>query len=258
MSRKLGQHFLRSDRIIRIVADSLDVPPRTAIVEIGPGRGVLTRHLLNRERAVIAVEKDPHLVEVLNDSFADEIAEKRLILISGDARSDDWTDAVRSMKYVVIANIPFYITGSFVRKILSRENPPSAMSLVVQKEVAERIAARNGKESLLSLSVKLFGTPSYRMKIPRSAFRPVPAVDSALISITDIRKPPQSVQDVFFSVIHTAFSEKRKTVLKKFAHDEGIQRILVDCGVVENSRAEDVPFSAWLAVAHGGRSDDLV
>ena len=124
------------------------------------------------------------------------------------------------------------------------------MSLVVQKEVAERIVRRgSAKESLLSLSVQLFGTARYVQTVPRRAFSPQPQVDSAIIAITDIQQPPQQVQDVFFRVLKTAFQGKRKTVLKKFADMPNVQDALVQKGVSPTARAEDVSFAVWFAVA---------
>ena len=253
VARKLGQYFLQSERIIRAVADVLPVPPDSAVVEIGPGRGALTECLLKKGGHVIAVEKDADLADMVRARFADADAEGRLHVIDGDARDIPWadavTDAVPSGRYVIIANIPYYITGSLIRLILSCDNPPAAMALIVQKEVAERITARNGKESLLSLSVRLFGTPAYHMKISRSAFRPVPRVDSALISITDIRPPSPELRDIFFSVVRPAFAEKRKTVLKKFADRPVVRESLIAHKVTDTTRAEDVPFSVWSAVS---------
>ena len=244
---------MRSERIIRAAAGVLPVSPDTVIVEIGPGKGALTGHLLGRGVPVIAVEKDPALAETLRTRFADAAEGGNLVIIRGDARDTPWLDAahggVRGREYIIVANIPYYLTGSLIRTVLTCEHPPSAMALIVQKEVAERITARDGRESLLSLSVRLFGTPTYRMKISRSVFRPVPAVDSALITVTDIHAPPQPVRDAFFSVIRRAFAEKRKMVLKKFADRPDIQEVLRTHGVTETARAEEVPFPVWFAAA---------
>ncbi len=250
MKKPLGQHFLRSRSTIRTVVDALPVPEGTAIVEVGPGKGALTEYLLQKGRRVIGIEKDAALFERLRETFSRDIADGTLILHNGDIRDCEWAELVGDMPYVVIANIPYYLTGTLIRDMLTRTRPPSGMALVVQKEVAERITGRNdSKESLLSLSVRLFGHPHYITTIPRTAFTPVPAVDSALISVTDIRIPDSSVQEMFFDIIHTAFHEKRKVVLKKFSSRPRVRDFLVSQGVDTTSRAENVPFSVWLAAA---------
>ena len=250
MRRKLGQYFLRSRGVLDAVVGAIVVPSEAVVVEVGPGKGALTERILARHTSVVAVEKDTDLVAVLQERFAGAVAAGRLVLVEGDVRDGAWLDAVGSQPYAVIANIPYYLTGSLIRELLTGSHPPVAMSLVVQKEVAERIARRRGaKESLLSLSVQLFGVVRYVQTVPRRAFSPQPQVDSAIIAITDIQQPPRQVQDVFFQVLKTAFQGKRKTVLKKFAAMPSVQGVLVQNEISPTARAEDVPFTVWLAVA---------
>ena len=249
MRRNLGQYFLRSRRVLDAVVDALAVSRDVVVVEVGPGKGALTERILERYDCVVAVEKDGVLVAGLRERFADAIASGQLVLVEGDVRDGGWLRAVGDSPYVVIANIPYYLTGSLIRDMLTGVHPPIAMSLVIQKEVAERIAKRNGdKESLLSLSVQLFGIPSYIKTVPRRAFSPQPRVDSAVITITDIQQPSQEIQDTFFSIIKTAFTSKRKTVLKKFSDSPLLQELLVRQGVSPTDRAEDIPFAVWFAV----------
>ena len=253
MRRNLGQYFLRSRAVLEAVVGAVFVARETVIVEVGPGKGALTEYILRQYASVIAVEKDVSLVVELRERFADEIASGRLVLVVGDVRDEGWLREVGDRSYAVIANIPYYLTGSLVRGLLTNSHPPVALSLVVQKEVAERMAKRNNdKESLLSLSVQLFGVVSYVRTVPRSAFSPQPGVDSAIIAITDVQQPPRDVQDAFFGIIKTAFQEKRKVVLKKFAATPAVQEVLVQQGVSPTDRAEDVPFAVWLAAARAG------
>lgn len=250
MGRKLGQYFLRSRSVLEVVAGALDVSRETLIVEVGPGKGALTEYILKRYDSVVAVEKDALLVVSLKERFSADIASGRLTLITGDIRDDEWLRAVDDKPYAVIANIPYYLTGSLIRDLLSGERPPTALSLIIQKEVAERITKRkSAKESLLSLSVQLFGTAKYIQTVLRNSFSPQPRVDSAIITIADVQQPPQHIQDAFFFVIKTAFREKRKGVLKKFRNDSRLSNILVKHDVSLTDRAEDIPFSVWFAVA---------
>ena len=250
MKRKLGQYFLRSRGVLGVVAGALGDLRDVVVVEVGPGKGALTEYILEQYDFVVAVEKDVGLVKVLRERFADVVSKGRLTLVEGDVRDTSWLDMVGDRSYVVIANIPYYLTGSLIRDLLTGAHSPIAMSLVVQKEVAERITKRkSGKESLLSLSVQLFGIAKYVKTVPRRLFSPQPKVDSAVITITNIRQPLQGVQDVFFSTIKTAFQEKRKTVLKKFVGNSVLHELLAQNGVSPNDRAEDVSFEVWFAVA---------
>ena len=247
MRRKLGQYFLRSRSVLGAVAGALDVPREVVAVEVGPGKGALTDYILERYATVVAVEKDVGLVKVLRERFADAVSADQLTLVVGDVRDEDWLRVVGDKPYVIIANIPYYLTGSLIRDLLTGSHPPVALSLVIQKEVAERITKRkSAKESLLSLSVQFFGVAEYVKTVPRTAFSPQPNVDSAIITITNIQQPSQQVQDVFFHVIRTAFQEKRKTVLKKFSDSASLQELLIQQGVSSTDRAEDVDFSVWL------------
>lgn len=249
--KSLGQHFLMHARIAERIALVAGLTPETVVLEIGPGTGMLTRELLKRAGKVIAVEADPELFEKLRIDFAKEIHDGRLELIHGDIRDYPLHTAIaENSGYQVIANIPYYLTGEIFRMFLESRNQPSAMTLLVQKEVAERIA-RSKKESILSLSVKAYGTPSYEFTVPRGAFSPAPNVDSAVLSIRDISRKNFSTREEerqFFTLIRAGFAHKRKFVRKN----------LVEVGfpqgnIPEKARAEDVPLATWIALSSTGR-----
>ena len=257
MRRKLGQYFLRSRSALRVTAEALDASRDMLVVEVGPGKGALTEYILERHDAVVAVERDFSLVAMLEERFSDAVSEGRLTLIAGDVRDGEWLSVVGDRPYIVIANIPYYLTGSLIRDLLTGEHTPTAMSLVLQKEVAERITRRSSaKESLLSLSVQLFGNAMYIRTVPRSAFSPQPRVDSAIIAITAIQQPSRHIQDTFFSIITIAFHGKRKTVLKKFKHLPDVREALLQHGASDTVRAEDIPFAVWSSVARSVAGGD--
>ena len=183
--KSLGQHFLMHARIAERMANVAEVTPESVVLEIGPGTGMLTRELLKRAKKVIAIEADAELFEKLKTDFADEITSNRLELVHGDIRTFPITSLPRG--YALVANIPYYLTGEIFRMFLESENQPSRVTLLVQKEVAQRIA-RSKKESILSLSVKAYGTPKYELTVPRGAFRPAPKVDSAVLSVRTISR----------------------------------------------------------------------
>ncbi|MEK9184223.1 MAG: rRNA adenine dimethyltransferase family protein, partial [Patescibacteria group bacterium] len=153
--KSLGQNFLMHQQTADRIVHAAELPADATVLEIGPGTGMLTRALLAKGGKVIAVEADHTLVEGLKETFKRELEEGRLELIHADIRSFD--SSILPQPYHLVANIPYYITGEIIRTFLSGSHKPSSMTLLVQKEVAERIV-RDPKESLLSLSVKAYGT----------------------------------------------------------------------------------------------------
>ncbi len=248
---RLGQHFLNADWVARDLTKSVAVRTGEAILEIGPGTGVLTRHLLATGAHVIAIEKDEILVEKLNETFADEIDSGTFTLFEGDVRDVTPDTFQLPTSYVLAANIPYYITGEIIRHFLTSLHQPRAAALLIQKEVAERIVARDGKESILSLSVKAYGKPRIVAKVPAGCFNPPPSVDSAIILIDDISRDFFEIiqEDVFFRIVKAGFASKRKMLagnLKGVTSHAG--EVLKEAGLPEKVRAEDVDLGGWRRV----------
>jgi 16S rRNA (adenine1518-N6/adenine1519-N6)-dimethyltransferase len=250
--KSLGQNFLMHARIAERIALVAELNSDSVVFEIGPGTGMLTRELLKLSRKVIALEADKELFERLRDTFALEIVYGRLELIHGDIRTFDIGTLPKG--YALVANIPYYLTGEIFRMFLESGNQPSALTLLVQKEVAERIVARppkpldsaRGKGSILSLSVKAYGTPKLEFSVPRGAFVPAPKVDSAVLTVRDISRKnfvSPAEEKLFFTLLHAGFAHKRKFVRKNLANAG-----LSAGDIPEKARAEDVPLSAWLAL----------
>lgn len=239
--KSLGQNFLMHAKIAERIARVAGISASDTVFEIGPGTGMLTRELLKLAKKVIALEADTELFRKLQEELAQEIHTGRLELIHGDVRTFDIVSLPK--KYLLVANIPYYITGEIFRMFLTAENQPSSMTLLVQKEVADRIALSK-KENLLSLSVKAYGTPKREFIVPKGAFVPAPKVDSAVISIKNIsrknfKNPGEEKR--FFAVIHAAFAHKRKFVRNNLK-DAGFDAEMIP----EKARAEDVSLTAWL------------
>ncbi len=241
--KSLGQNFLMHQRIAERIAMTAKLSLHDTVFEIGPGTGMLTRELLKRAKRVIAIEADYELFEKLQIDFAQEIAEGRLDLWHGDIRT--FNIATLPKGYALVANIPYYLTGEIFRMFLESSAQPCSMTLLVQKEVAERIA-RAKKESILSLSVKAYGAPKYEFTVPRGAFRPAPKVDSAVLSIRDISRKnfTTSKEELrFFTLLHAGFAHKRKFVRKNL-NEAGLSWT----GIPEKSRAEDLALADWIAL----------
>ena len=249
--KSLGQNFLTNTTIVSSIADEGNITPNETILEIGPGKGVLTEELLKRGAKVIAIEKDTELLPYLEGKFSKALSEKRLTLIQGDILN---YEVLFEEKYKVIANIPYYITGLIIRKFLSEQIQPERMVLLVQKEVAERIVAQNKKESLLSISIKIYGTPKYIKTVKAVNFNPIPKVDSAILLIENIsRNFLGSVSEKrFFEVLHAGFSHKRKQLfgnLKAVFEEKALKIKMESAHILQNTRAESLSKENWLELS---------
>ncbi len=253
--KSLGQNFLKSEPALKMMCEAGAVSNKDTILEIGPGKGALTIKLLEKAKKVIAVEKDRDLILILKDKFQKEIENKKLELIEEDILLfDPKKYKLKNRNYKIIANIPYNITGAIFRKFLEGIEKPTTMVLLVQKEVAERIVARDKKESILSLSVKAYGNPKYIMKVGKRFFSPSPKVDSAIIAISDISNKnfiKSGSEEYFFDIIKTAFAHKRKVLIKNLEEiisKEKISNMFSDLKLNSKTRAEDLDFPIWLEI----------
>ncbi len=254
--KSMGQNFLKSKEALFKMCEASNLNDKDTILEIGPGKGALTEKLLEKAKLVIAVEKDRDLMEILSEKFEKEIENKRLLLLNEDILYFDPKEhGIKEGDYKIVANIPYNITGSIIRRFLSETVRPISMTLLVQKEVAERIVARDNKESILSLSVKAYGNPKYIMKVHKRFFSPAPKVDSAIISINNISNKSlgdNNSEELFFKIIKAAFAHKRK-VLRKNLEEVGFDILKIDSALKSldinpKARAEDISFDKWIKI----------
>lgn len=255
--KSLGQHFLRSQKALGQIVGAADISPNDLILEIGPGEGVLTERLLQLAGKVVAIEKDRELIPKLRERFATYINEGKFELIEADALEFEPESLRSNLKYKLVANIPYYITGAIIQKYLSAEFQPQTMVILMQKEVAERIVAKDKKESILSQAVKVYGKPKIIGKVPPGAFAPAPTVDSAILLIEHINRdffsnlPAQTGYDesTFFAVLKSVFGKKRKQIggsLKDFLNNKDLaQKILAQSNIDPKTRPEDLALSQW-------------
>ncbi len=260
--KSMGQNFLKSKEALLKMCVAGGVTKSDTIIEIGPGKGALTEKLLERAKKVIAVEKDRDLMMILEEKFSKEIKNGNLVLINEDILGfDPEKHGLSEGKYKIIANIPYNITGSIIRRFLSEVIKPISMTLLVQYEVAKRICVQalpghEGKESILSLSVKAYGEPKYIMKVNKRFFSPSPKVDSAIISINNISNKylkNKSEENSFFKLIKAGFAHKRKILRKNLEEIDGgldiVDKTFKELNINEKIRAEDVLFEKWLEIA---------
>lgn len=249
----LGQHFLRSTKALSQIVDAASITASDIVLEIGPGEGVLTERLLGRAGKVIAVEKDQDLIVALKERFAEDIESGKLSIIRGDALQFD-PELLRFYQdhtYKLVANIPYYITGAIIEKYLTHPYQPTTVVLLMQKEVAERIIARDYKESILSVAVKVYGTPKIVGRVPPGAFAPAPTVDSAVLQINNISREFFNDTDevLFFSVLKSVFGKKRKQIggsLSEYLENKDLAiQILTTASIDAKARPEDITLMQW-------------
>ena len=250
---RLGQHFLKAPWAASALAHAAEIMPGEKVLEIGPGKGGLTRALLAVGGKVIAIEKDAVLTKLLQETFASDIESGALKIVLADIRDINPEKlGLKRGEYIVAANIPYYITGEIIRQFLTAQQQPRAMALLLQKEVAQRIIS--ARESILSLSVKAYGTPKIVKKVSRGNFSPAPSVDSAILAITGISRDffRGIDEEKFFKIVRAGFSSKRKFLANNLGSLFGKERAiaaLVKCGISEKARAEDVPLESWRCLA---------
>jgi 16S rRNA (adenine1518-N6/adenine1519-N6)-dimethyltransferase len=248
-SKGLGQNFLQDERALQDIVAAAGIVPTDDILEIGPGLGNLTRHLALAAHKVTAVELDKSLFPALEKVVAPY---KNVQLVQGDILRLDPAGLMKSPDYLVVANIPYYITSALLRHLLESGGHPRRLVLTVQEEVAERICARPGKMSLLSLSVQVYGTPSIVAYIPAEAFYPAPNVDSAVLRIEVYPQPliPAPLLDKFFTLIKAGFSQKRKNLRNSISGGLRMtpleaENLLGSAGIDPKRRAETLSLEEW-------------
>ncbi len=262
--KQYGQNFLTSPAARAAIVNAGEILKGENVLEIGPGKGFLTEGLLAAGAHVTGVEMDHDLIDLLEEKFKEGILLKNFNLINQDALKFN-TDKID--KYKLIANIPYYITGAIIRKYLSDKNKPDMMVILVQREVAERIVTRDGKESVLSISVKIYSTPSIVHRVSAGSFYPKPKVDSAVLKISNINNDyfdsfadPVVAEQCFFDLLHKAFAHKRKLMINNISQTslylptkekplkntkEYFLKIFKNVGLDEKCRAESVTIEQW-------------
>ena len=249
-NKSLGQHWLKDRDVLQAIADDADILPSDTILEIGPGLGTLTSVLLTKAERVVAVEFDQALADKLPGQFPG----KNLEVIHDDILSFDLS--VLPKDYVVVANVPYYITSKIVEKLMTADNPPKTTVLLVQKEVAERIVVVDGKMSLLALAAGVYAKASLGEFVGRELFTPPPKVDSQVVVLHRHSQPLVARVDekAFWRVAKAGFKEKRKKLRSSIAAGLAISKpaaeeLLNHAGIDPDKRAEELSVDDWLRLA---------
>lgn len=247
--KSLGQNFLQDPYALEKITAVAEILPTDTVLEVGPGLGALTRHLAAAAKQVIAVELDDRLLPALHEVIA---GHTNIQVIHGDMLELSPADIIPVSDYLVVANIPYYITSALLRHLLENAPRPRRVVLTVQKEVADRICAKPNDMSLLALSVQVYGEPRIVAKIPAGAFHPAPKVDSSVVRLDMYAAPfiPYTLLETFFSLAKAGFSQRRKTLrnslsagMRKSAAE--IEETLRAAGIDPKRRAETLSLEEW-------------
>ncbi len=249
--KSLGQHWLNDHASLEAICAEAEIVAGDYVLEIGPGQGSLTETLLENEATVFAVEFDPEAVTYLERRFADQ-PNAPIHIEQGDIRRFDLTKLPKD--YKVVANIPYYLTSYLLRLISESPNAPLMAVILVQKEVAERVAARPGSMSLLSVIAQFYWTVSLGLVVPARLFTPPPKVDSQVLVLKRRQKPPFEVdQKLFFQIVKAGFASRRKTLLNSLSGglrlDKGETLVLLtDSDIDPQKRPQDLSLDDWYSL----------
>ncbi len=250
--KRLGQNFLIDAAALKRVVEVAELGPQDVVLEIGPGLGSLTRYLAIKARQVVAVELDTALLPPLRQVLAPYA---NVSIVEGDILALDPSRLMPEPGYLVVANIPYYITSALIRHLLEAPHMPRRLVLTVQREVADRICAQPGHLSLLGLSVQVYGQPKIAAQIPAGSFYPTPKIDSTIVRVDIYPQPaipPNQIKN-FFRLAKAGFSQKRKTLRNALSaglawQASQVEALLVEASIDAMRRAETLSLQEWASL----------
>lgn len=242
--KSLGQHWLTDKAVLQAMCDAASVQPGDTVLEIGPGLGTLTELLVQRAGQVVAVEFDARLA----DELPGRVQSANLQVVSQDILSFDFNQLEPG--YKVVANIPYYLTSNLIRVLSEAENSPSAVALLIQKEVAERVAASPGHMSILSVTAQYYWNVSLGSVVPAALFTPPPKVDSQIVIFERKQDRLPVDEKVYFRLVKAGFSQKRKTLVNSLSGGlriprAEVERLLQKAAIQPSSRAQTLSLEDW-------------
>jgi 16S rRNA (adenine1518-N6/adenine1519-N6)-dimethyltransferase len=254
--KSLGQNFLRDGNIVEEILRVAEIGSDDRILEIGPGDGALTTHLVSRAGRVSAIELDADLIPRLADRFkeSDNFSLLEGNILELDIRQYLSESGFEDGKYKVVANIPYYITAPIIRALLSLSIRPERIVLMVQEEVADRLAALPGKMSMLSVMAQYYAEVRKEIFVPRAAFYPIPKVDSAIVKLVPKRAFDREEDRKLFRVVRAGFAARRKTLLNNVASSfhvprEEVMMMFSLIGLEPMIRAQELHIEDWEKLA---------
>lgn len=255
-NKKLGQNFLINESIIYDIVKKANVTKEDVVIEIGPGLGSLTKELINNAKKVIAIELDPNMIDILKSRFG---IFDNFEVIYGDVLKIDLEELIKGYDSVkVVANLPYYITTPIIMKLLEDRLKIKSITVMVQKEVGERICAthKDKEYGAITVSVQYYSEPQIIIDVPKENFLPAPEVDSCVIRLDMREKPPVFLKDekLFFRLVKGAFTQRRKTINNSLTcsgkSKEEIMAALNKLGIDSKLRAENLSIQQYADIAN--------
>ena len=247
--KSLGQNFLHDPNMLDKIVSIAELTPDDLVLEVGPGTGLLTERIANASKQLISIEVDERLQPLLEDIVAQH---PNLTIRYQDILTLDVNKLYENQPYVVVANLPYYITSAIMRHLLESDHRPTRMVLTMQMEVAERMIAKPDDMSILSVSVQFYGRPQIAARLKPSVFWPRPEVDSAVVRIDTYDQPIVDVPNsqVFFRVVRAGFGQKRKQLKNAIASGLGLDAertasVFDTAKVDSRRRAETLTLEEW-------------
>lgn len=262
-NKRFGQNFLIDDNILENIVKSAEITNNDLVIEIGPGLGNLTEYLLEKAAYVILVEIDNNMINILNDRFKNN---NNYILLNDDILKVNVDEIIENIenklnrkfeKIKVVANLPYYITTPIIFKLLQNENRINEITVMVQKEVAERIVAKNKTKDygILTLMVNYLGTSDIKLIVPNNSFIPAPNVTSAVIKITKNKRYTVKDEELLFKLIHSSFAQRRKKIINSLESTKflnmskpELEKLFNECNISLNARAEELELQDYIKI----------
>ncbi|HHT88587.1 MAG TPA: 16S rRNA (adenine(1518)-N(6)/adenine(1519)-N(6))-dimethyltransferase RsmA [Clostridiales bacterium] len=260
--KKFGQNFLIDNHVIEKIIRAADITKDDFVLEIGPGIGTLTQHLCENSGHVLAIEIDRRLIPILEETLSDydnvTILNEDILKVDIASLVKDYND---NKPVKIVANLPYYITTPIIMDIFEKHIPLSGVTVMIQKEVADRIQAKPGSKDYgaLSLAVQYYAKPGIIANVPPNCFMPRPKVGSAVINLIPYKNPPYHVENekLLFSLIRASFNQRRKTLVNGIFNYEGLDfnkedivKVLDDLGIARDIRGEDLSLEQFVAIAN--------
>ena len=263
-NKRFGQNFLIDDNILENIVKSAEITNNDLVIEIGPGLGNLTEYLLEKAAYVILVEIDNNMINILNDRFKNN--NNNYILLNNDILKVNVDEIIENIenklnrkfeKIKVVANLPYYITTPIIFKLLQNENRINEITVMVQKEVAERIVAKNKTKDygILTLMVNYLGTSDIKLIVPNNSFIPAPNVTSAVIKITKNKRFTVKDEELLFKLIHSSFAQRRKKIINSLESTKflnmskpELEKLFNECNISLNARAEELELQDYIRI----------
>lgn len=269
-AQRLGQNFLIARKVLKKIVQAANLSPRDTVLEVGPGLGTITQELAQKAKEVIAVEKDPRMGKILEETLkglenVEVVRGDILHLLNSKLKARSSKPPLKTKNYKIVANLPFYLTARLIRKFLENSKAPSEMILVVQKEVAQRLcppplklrraSVKPPRMNLLAIAVRFYAEPKIIAPVPKTAFWPRPEVDAAIVKFRVRSLKFKVERELFFNIVRAGFAQPRKKLINNLSsrlavNKKEVRQWLKRCKIEQDARAENLTLKEWLLLTN--------